>query len=409
VLLWGIALLVGAYVLFLAGWWVIIIPPLFALVGSAIASNGYLLWENLKEYAHTLEQKVEERTLKLQQEIVERKQAELAVAESEARFRQLAEAAVEAIVITEQNTVVDVNEAFTQMFGYSLSETVGMRGSNLVSPDYREIVVQNIQSHYEGFYEIVCLRKDGTTFPAEIRAKVTTYGERVIRITSVRDISDRKRAEEASILEERNRIAREIHDTLAQALTGVIVHMEVAKVVVPEDSKARNHLIQAHNLARDGLAEARRSVWALRPQVLEQGGLKQALESLVYGLTAGTQIKCHYTIEETGYPLPSDVETSLLRIAQEALVNALKHAHANAVQVELTFASQAINLRVRDDGRGFNPELQRRKGFGLVGMRERIQSLGGQLTIDSQPGQGTEVIAVVPLASEILPKTTAGG
>jgi two-component system NarL family sensor kinase len=224
-----------------------------------------------------------------------------------------------------------------------------------------------------------------------------------------RDISDRKRAEEASVLEERNRIAREIHDTLAQALTGVIVHMEVAKVVVPEDSKARNHLIQAHNLARDGLAEARRSVWALRPQVLEQGGLSQALESLVHGLTAGTAIKGQCTIEETRYPLPSDVETNLLRIAQEAFVNALKHAHANAVQVELTFGSQAVSLCVRDDGRGFNPELPRGKGFGLVGMRERIQSLGGQLTLASQPGQGTEVIAIVPLASGILPKTTAGG
>jgi signal transduction histidine kinase len=224
-----------------------------------------------------------------------------------------------------------------------------------------------------------------------------------------RDISDRKRAEEASILEERNRIAREIHDTLAQALTGVIVHMEVAKAVVPEDSKARNHLIQAHNLARDGLAEARRSVWSLRPQVLEQGSLSQALESLVHGLTVGTPIKGQCTIEETRYPLPSDVETNLLRIAQEAFVNALKHAHANAVQVELTFGSQAVSLCVRDNGRGFHPELPRGKGFGLVGMRERIQSLGGRLTIASQPGQGTEVIAVVPLASGILPETTAGG
>jgi two-component system NarL family sensor kinase len=223
-----------------------------------------------------------------------------------------------------------------------------------------------------------------------------------------RDISDRKRAEEASILEERNRIAREIHDTLAQALTGVIVHMEVAKVVVPEDSKARNHLIQAHDLARDGLAEARRSVRALRPQVLEQGSLSQALESLVHGLTAGTPIKGKCTIEETQYPLPSHVETNLLRIAQEAFVNALKHAHANVVQVELTFGSQAVSLCVRDDGRGFNPEVPSGKGFGLLGMHERIQNLGGQLTIASQPGQGTEVIAVVPLANGILPKTTAG-
>lgn len=222
-------------------------------------------------------------------------------------------------------------------------------------------------------------------------------------------LRERKQAQEASILSERNRIARDIHDTLAQALTGVVVHMEAAKVVVPEESKARTHIIQAQNLARDGLAEARRSVWALRSQVLEQGNLSQALERLVHGLTAGTPIKGQCRIEETRYPLPGDVETNLLRIAQEAFVNALKHAHANAVQVELTFGSQAVSLCVRDNGQGFNPELQRGKGFGLVGMRERIQSLGGQLTIASQPGQGTEVIAVVPLASGILPETTAGG
>jgi two-component system NarL family sensor kinase len=208
-------------------------------------------------------------------------------------------------------------------------------------------------------------------------------------------LRERKQAQDASVLAERNRIARDIHDTLAQALTGVVVHMEAAKVVVPEESKARTHVIQAQNLARDGLAEARRSVWALRSQVLEQGGLSQALESLVGGLTAGT------TIEGTRYPLPCDIETNLLRIAQEAFVNALKHAHANAVQVELTFGSQGIRLCVRDDGRGFHPELLRGKGFGLVGMRERIQSLGGQLTVASQPGQGTEVIAVVPLANAI--------
>jgi signal transduction histidine kinase len=143
--------------------------------------------------------------------------------------------------------------------------------------------------------------------------------------------------------------------------------------------------------------------------VLEQGGLKQALESLVHGLTAGTPIKGECTIEETQYPLPSHVETNLLRIAQEAFVNALKHARASAIQVELTFGSQAVSLCVRDNGQGFNPELLRGQGFGLVGMRERIQSLGGQLTIASQPGQGTEVIAVIPLASGILPETTAGG
>ena len=397
VVLLGIALLGGAYVLFLVGWWLIIIPSLFALVGSAIASNGYLLWENLKEYAHTLEQKVEERTLNLQQEIVERKQAELALVESEARFRQLAEAAVEAIIITEQNTVLDVNDAFTQMFGYPLSAIVGMGASNLVSPDYREIVVQNIQSHYEGFYEIICLRKDGTTFPAEIRAKVTAYGERVIRITSVRDISDRKRAEEASILDERNRMAREIHDTLAQAFTGILLHIGAAtEQIIKKPAKAQAHLETVDELARTGLAEARRSVAALRPKLLEEGDLCSALKHLTTQMKSSANT--HLTCEVIGavYPLSPDVENHLLRIGQEALTNAIKYAQATEIQVELVYEETQCLLRVKDNGQGFEVDkIAPGKGFGLLGMSERVEHIGGELIIQSQPNQGTQVIVIV--------------
>ncbi|GAA6616913.1 histidine kinase [Scytonema sp. NUACC26] len=211
------------------------------------------------------------------------------------------------------------------------------------------------------------------------------------------DITERKQAEVASILEERNRIAREIHDTLAQVLTGVVVHMEAAKVVIPEDSKARTHITQAQSLARDGLTEARRSVLAIRPPILEQGSLSQTLTSLVNRLTVGTQLKTQCQIEEAPKDLPQQVENNLLRVAQEAIVNALRYAQANAIHVELTFESQAICLRVRDDGRGFQSKLESSKGFGLVGMRERIQGLGGKLFITSQPGEGTEILAVVPL------------
>ena len=397
VVLLGIVLFGSAYVLFLAGWWLIIIPPLFALVGSAITSNGYLLWENLKEYAHTLEQKVEERTLKLQQEIVERKQAELALVESEARFRQLAGAAVEAIIITEQNIVVDVNEAFTQMFGYPLSAIVGMGASNLVSPDYREIVVQNIQSHYEGFYEIVCLRKDGTTFPAEIRAKVTAYGERVIRITSVRDISDRKRAEEASILDERNRMAREIHDTLAQAFTGILLHIGAAtEQIIKKPAKAQAHLETVDELARTGLAEARRSVAALRPKLLEEGDLCSALKHLTAQMKSSTDTNLTCEVIGIAYSLSPNVENHLLRIGQEALTNTVKYAHATEIQVELVYEDTQCILRVKDNGQGFElNQISSGKGFGLLGMSERAEHIGGELIIHSQPGQGTEVIIIV--------------
>ncbi|HEY9829396.1 MAG TPA: response regulator [Stenomitos sp.] len=339
----------------------------------------------------------------------ERKRAQEALQASEAELRALFAAIPDPLfVINSLGRVLKVVPLAPEQLYKPAEEQIGRTLHEIFEQAQADIFLSYIQqalSTQQILNVEYSLSKGGReTWSA---ARISPISQDLV-IWLARDISDRKRAEEASILAERNRIARDIHDTLAQVLTGVVVHMEAAKVVVPEESKARTHVMQAHNLARDGLAEARRSVWALRPQVLEQGNLSQALESLVHGLTAGTPIKGQCTIEETRYPLPSDVEINLLRIAQEAFVNALKHAHANAVQVELTFGSQAVSLCVRDDGRGFNPELLRGKGFGLVGMRERIQSLGGQLTIASQPGQGTEVIAVVPLAGEILPETTAG-
>ncbi len=404
VVLLGITLLGGAYVLFLAGWWLIIIPSLLALFGSAITSNGYLLWENLKEYARTLEQKVEERTLKLQEEIGERKQTELALVESEARFRQLAGAAVEAIVITEQDRVVDVNEAFIEMFGYTLS-AIGMSASNLVSPDYRESVVQSLQSDYEGFCEIVCLRNDGTTFPAEVRAKVTTYGERVVRITSIRNISEqldaalreRKRAEEAFILDERNRMAREIHDTLAQAFTGILLHIGAAtEQIAKKPATAQAHLETVDELARTGLAEARRSVAALRPKLLEEGDLYSALKHLTTQMksSANTHLSCE--VIGATYTLSPNVENNLFRIGQEALTNVIKYAYATEIQVELVYEETQCLLRIKDNGQGFEvDQIAPGKGFGLLGMSERVEHIGGELIIHSHPGQGTEVIVIV--------------
>jgi PAS domain S-box-containing protein len=396
-LLLGIALFGGAYGFFLMGWWVMLIPPLLALVGSAITSNGYLLWENLKEYARTLEQKVEERTLNLQQEIVERTQAELALVESEARFRQLADAAVEAIALIEQGSIVDGNEALTQMFGYSTSEAVGMPVCQLVSSDYQALVVQHLQAHDEAFYEIVCLRQDGTTFPAEIRIKVTTSGERVVQIASIYDISDRKRAEEASILDERNRMAREIHDVLAQAFTGILLHVGSAmELITKKPAKAEAHLETVDELARSGLAEARRSVVALRPKLLEEGDLLSALKHLTTQMRASTSTQITCEVIGTVYTLAPHIENNLLRIAQEALTNAVKYAQATEIHIELVYEETQCLLRVRDNGEGFDlSQTVLNQGFGLVGMSERAEHIGGELSIQSQRGQGTEVVVIV--------------
>ncbi len=231
--------------------------------------------------------------------------------------------------------------------------------------------------------------------------QVKGYYGLIADISEQRDaeLRERKRAEEASTLEERNRIAREIHDTLAQVFTGVILQLETAKVVVADNSKVRAMIDATYDLAREGLAEARRSVWALRPPLLDREGLSHTLQRLVNGLTTGTNLEAQCQIQAPPYPLPSDIETNLLRIVQEATVNAIKHANASSISIELTFDSQAIRLQVQDNGDGFNPDFHNGLGFGLVGMRERAQNLGGQLIVNSQVGQGTEVLATVPLAA----------
>ncbi|MBD2214262.1 PAS domain S-box protein [Nostoc linckia FACHB-104] len=220
--------------------------------------------------------------------------------------------------------------------------------------------------------------------------------EQVIWIA--RDITLQKRAEAASILEERNRMAREIHDTLAQAFTGILAQVGAAKQVLTDDLEATEaHLDLIKELARTGLVEARRSVVALRPQLLEEGSLQSALHRLVAQLrTAAMDTTLYYEIEGAVYSLPTEVESNLLRMGQEALTNAIRHANADEIRVELIYDRDRVCLRVQDNGQGFGVgSIPASEGFGLLGMSERAERIGAQLTIRSQPGEGTEMIVTV--------------
>jgi PAS domain S-box-containing protein len=213
-----------------------------------------------------------------------------------------------------------------------------------------------------------------------------------------RDITLQKRAEAASILEERNRMAREIHDTLAQAFTGILAQVGAAKQVLTDDLEATGaHLDLIKELARTGLTEARRSVVALRPQLLEEGSLQSALHRLIAQIrTAAMDTTLYYEIEGAAYSLPAEVESNLLRMGQEALTNAIRHANADEIRVELIYDRDRVCLRVQDNGQGFGVgSITASEGFGLLGMSERAERIGAQLTIRSQPGEGTEMIVTV--------------
>lgn len=231
----------------------------------------------------------------------------------------------------------------------------------------------------------------------------TIAGQVAVALENARLLQAERSLREFAVAEERNRLAREIHDTLAQAFLGILMHLR-AIPGAPDAAAAEVHREQAALLAQEGLQEARRSVWNLRPRSLEEKSLATALADelkrfqLRHGIA--TQLDVY---GDTGLAqgLPPRLEAGLLRIAQEALHNVAKHAHATSVTVELRLAPSWVELTVHDDGVGFEMPAggfpaAPAGGFGLGGMRERAHLLGGELSVVSSPGAGTRVTARVP-------------
>jgi PAS domain S-box-containing protein len=217
-----------------------------------------------------------------------------------------------------------------------------------------------------------------------------------------------QQSREAAVIAERNRLARDIHDTLAQGFTGIIVQLEAA-----EDAESRGlgaetmqHLSRASDLARESLQEARRSVQALRPQVLEHHQLPAAFESLFEKMTAGTAVRTELIVAGTPRRLVSEVEENLLRIVQEALANALRHASADHFVVRLAYEAQDVRIELRDDGRGFDTTANH-QGWGLRGMKERVETMGGRIAVKSAAEIGTSISIFVPTGNPSSPETTA--
>ena len=213
-----------------------------------------------------------------------------------------------------------------------------------------------------------------------------------------------EQSREAAVLEERARVARDIHDTLAQGLTGIVVQLSAAQramEIAPDDARA--HMQLAQDMARESLAEARRSIWNLRAGNLERGELRDALAGVAQ---RASNEKMRVTFETRGdaWALHADVESALLRVTQEALVNATKHANATECAVVLEYARDALCLTIRDNGIGLSDDALNQEsrasgpqsGFGLLGMRERIQQWGGELKLSND--DGALVQATIPRA-----------
>jgi two-component system NarL family sensor kinase len=199
-------------------------------------------------------------------------------------------------------------------------------------------------------------------------------------------------------VEERNRLAREIHDTLAQGLTATALQLESADALLDAGSeRAHEPLRRALSLTRSNLEEARRSVLDLRASPLEGRPLSEAINALVERWEAETGIAVRYRAVNGSRPLPPSVEAALYRICQEALTNVARHAGAERATVRLVATPDRVRLVVEDDGRGFDASEVPEDRHGIVGMRERAEVLGGTLEVRSGPGEGTRIEATVPL------------
>lgn len=206
-----------------------------------------------------------------------------------------------------------------------------------------------------------------------------------------------------AVTEERNRMAREIHDTLAQGFTGIILQLEAMEQALGETSEeAQRHLNQARSLARKSLAEARRSVWNLSPQALEQLRIDEAIRHEVERFSKDHDIEAHFNLFGERRDIPPDMGTALFRICQESLTNIIKHAEASEVAVTLSYNSTSVELEIKDNGVGFEPDpdgkMSTGSGFGLVSMRERVLGQRGKFEVESEKGVGTTIKVTIPLA-----------
>ncbi|MFV0131165.1 sensor histidine kinase [Streptomyces sp. HMX112] len=213
----------------------------------------------------------------------------------------------------------------------------------------------------------------------------------------------------AGVLAERERLAREIHDTLAQGLSSIQLLLRAAERALPHaPESATRHVDQARQAAVDNLAEARRFVAALAPPALEGTTLAGALERLCATTGARHPLTARFHLAGDPVALPTAQEVALLRVAQSALANTVRHAGAATAEVTLGYLGEQVAVRVVDDGQGFDPGRlpapdPRTGGFGLAAMRARVHALGGTLSVESTPGHGTAVAARLPLGQSADP------
>jgi signal transduction histidine kinase len=223
---------------------------------------------------------------------------------------------------------------------------------------------------------------------------VTTFSSHLERFVLAKSAAEEQ--QRSAIVAERTRFARDIHDTLAQGFTGIMMQLNAAEQRLPEASEAQQYVSKARQTAQQSLEEARRSVTAMRSGALANGTLLGAIEQIGRTLTAGSKIQLVTRLEGQPYALEELREGILLRIAQEGLTNAVRHSSASQISVRLAYRTGAVILEVEDNGTGLDGREP--AGYGIDGMRQRAREAGADLEFQSKPAMGTRIVVTMPNA-----------
>jgi PAS domain S-box-containing protein len=361
----------------------------------------------------------------LEERMAERKRTEVALRESEERYRELFENARDAIYVHDlEGNYTRVNRATETLTGYEREELVGHNLAEFVPVEQlgyvRESFCAKVAEQGETTYEIDLLARDGRRVPVEVRSQAIYENGVMVGVQSTaRDITERKLAQEGLKMfsrqligaqeDERRRIARELHDQVGQILTAVKMNLHAVQQVSLA-SEVCCHIKDNIEAVDEALRLVRDLSVELRPPVLDDFGLVTALHWYIdrYTKRTGLAVEVVINMPDENERFSRELETACFRIAQEALTNIVRHAQANQVLMRLEKDESVLLLSVQDNGVGFDPASLRKRApraatLGLIGMQERAQAAGGSIEIDSALSHGTEVRLMLPLEASSVP------
>jgi len=355
----------------------------------------------------------------LEEIIVERERAEVALRESEERYRQLFENAKDAIYVHDlKGTYLKVNRAAEELSGYMRDEIVGHNFEEFIAQEHvnfvRKRFCAKLAQQGETSYEVDVIAKDGRRVPVEVSSRAIYDNGQLVGVQGMaRDITERKLAQDALQMfsrqlieaqeEERRRIARELHDQIGQILTAVKMNLHTVRQF-SHGSEAAHYVKDNIEAVDEALRLVRDLSIDLRPPVLDDLGLDTALRWYVdrYTQRTGLSVDVVSELPDRNERFSRDLETACFRIAQEALTNVIRHASASQVVVQLMKSANTLTLIVKDNGVGFDLKSLRMRSpraatLGLISMQERAHAAGGTLEIESRRTKGTRIRFIVPL------------